>query len=84
LKEVYEFRKTSDGRKKYFLWLCWNPKNPALRPGLASASEGSYAQGGDQFKEEMEAEPKESSPLLSSPLLSSPEKTPEGEPTSPQ
>jgi hypothetical protein len=41
-------------------------------------------EGGYQFKEEMKAEPKESSPLLSSPLLSSPEKTPEGEPSSPQ
>jgi hypothetical protein len=40
---IYEFKKTSDGRKKYFLWLCWNPKTTALRPRLAPASERSYA-----------------------------------------
>jgi hypothetical protein len=48
---IYEFKKTSDGRKKYFLWLYWNPKIPALRSRLTPASEGPYAHAPEESGE---------------------------------
>jgi hypothetical protein len=65
---IYRFKKTSAGRKKNFLWLCWNPRTTALRPRLAPASEGSYTHVPEEtvkeeevsFKEEMKVEPDES------------------------
>ena len=38
-KGLYNYKKVTDGRKQYLLWICWLPKAPPARPGPAASPE---------------------------------------------
>ena len=38
-KGLYNYKKVTDGRKQYLLWICWLPKAPPARPRPAASPE---------------------------------------------
>src|SRR2546423_12810316 len=38
-KGLYNYKKVTDGRKQYLLWICWVPKAPPARPRPAASPE---------------------------------------------